>query len=306
MLCSCVESLSSLGRKQLLLRLETCSQLFSLHLTRRVELEKVYILLWLWRLLICCWEVYVSLDLTMSWRLATSLFFQLFLQSFLRFHRRLPLSPPLLWYLVRDFYAIYWPLNHRTLSTPACRLVIWTAWILAILVSTIYVLPFLSPMSVYSFTCFTACFFLWHNLRPEHRHLEKVSAKNCSLTPKQSHANPAFNESPVNSICCHFEFFKSFCSKQHILKFFMSLASFIFFSNSFVNSMVYALRTPEFKQALNLLCFRRHGEMVLGREWERVNIAAADLNNLQLSFEQEVLEDTKLWLEAEVRENKAK
>lgn len=46
--------------------------------------------------------------------------------------------------------------------------------------------------------------------------------------------------------------------------------------------------------------------MVLGREQERVNIAAADLNNLQLSFEQEVLEDTKLWLEAEVRENKAK
>ena len=39
---------------------------------------------------------------------------------------------------------------------------------------------------------------------------------------------------------------------------------------------------------------------------ELINIAAADLNNLQLSFEQEVLEDTKLWLEAEVRENKAK
>lgn len=34
--------------------------------------------------------------------------------------------------------------------------------------------------------------------------------------------------------------------------------------------------------------------MVLGRERERVNIAAADLNNLQLTFEQEVLEDTKL------------
>ena len=74
----------------------------------------------------------------------------------------------------------------------------------------------------------------------------------------------------------------------------MSLASLIFFSSSFVNPMVYALRIPEFKQALNLLCFRRHGEMMLGREQERVNIAAADLNNLQLSFEQEVLEDTKL------------
>ena len=56
------------------------------------------------------------------------------------------------------FYAIYWPLKHRKLSTRAYRLFIWTAWILAILVSTIYVLPFLSPMAVYSFT---ACFFLW-------------------------------------------------------------------------------------------------------------------------------------------------
>ena len=55
------------------------------------------------------------------------------------------------------FYASYWPLKHRTLSTRAYRLFIWTAWILAILVSTIYVLPFLSPMTVYSFT---ACFFL--------------------------------------------------------------------------------------------------------------------------------------------------
>ena len=55
------------------------------------------------------------------------------------------------------FYAIYWPLKHRKLSTRAYRLFIWTAWILAILVSTIYVLPFLSPMTMYSFT---ACFFL--------------------------------------------------------------------------------------------------------------------------------------------------
>ena len=53
-------------------------------------------------------------------------------------------------------------------------------------------------------------------LRPEHRRLGKVSAKNFSLSPKQSHANSAFNETPVNSICCHFELFKSFCTTQHI------------------------------------------------------------------------------------------
>ena len=86
----------------------------------------------------------------------------------------------------------------------------------------------------------------------------------------------------------------------------MILASLIFSSSFFVSPMVYALRIPVFKQALNLLRFRRHGEMVLGRERERVNIAAADLNDKQLTFEQEVLEDTKLWLEADVRENRGK
>ena len=60
------------------------------------------------------------------------------------------------------FYAIYWPLKHRTLSTRAYRLFIWTAWILAILVSTICVLPFLSPMAVYTLSLvYTAFFFLW-------------------------------------------------------------------------------------------------------------------------------------------------
>ena len=59
------------------------------------------------------------------------------------------------------FYAIYWPLKHQTLSTRAYRLVIWTTWILAILVSTIYVLPFLSlNKAVYSFTCLYGLFRL--------------------------------------------------------------------------------------------------------------------------------------------------
>ena len=74
-----------------------------------------------------------------------------FIAGFVYHHRCFDIS----WEILRHLY--YWPLKHRTLSTRAYRLFIWTAWILAILVSTIYVLPFLSPMTVYSFT---ACFFL--------------------------------------------------------------------------------------------------------------------------------------------------
>ncbi|CAH3155942.1 unnamed protein product, partial [Porites lobata] len=40
------------------------------------------------------------------------------------------------------FYAIFWPLKHRTLSTRAYKLVVLMAWTLAILFSTVYILLF--------------------------------------------------------------------------------------------------------------------------------------------------------------------
>ena len=53
--------------------------------------------------------------------------------------------------------------------------------------------------------------------------------------------------------------------------------------------MMYALRIPEFRQDLNLFCFRSQENSNTGR-----NNMAADHNNLQLTFKQEVMEDTKL------------
>ena len=40
------------------------------------------------------------------------------------------------------FYAVFWPLKHRTLSTREYKLVILMAWTLAILFSTVYILLF--------------------------------------------------------------------------------------------------------------------------------------------------------------------
>ena len=53
--------------------------------------------------------------------------------------------------------------------------------------------------------------------------------------------------------------------------------------------MMYALRIPEFRQGLHLFCFRSQENSNKGR-----NNMAADHNNLQLTFKQEVMEDTKL------------
>ena len=50
------------------------------------------------------------------------------------------------------FYAVFWPLKHRTLSTREYKLVILMAWTLATLFSTAYILLFrLSPGAFYAF-----------------------------------------------------------------------------------------------------------------------------------------------------------
>ena len=64
---------------------------------------------------------------------------------------------------------------------------------------------------------------------------------------------------------------------------------FIYFTSSFINPVVYALRMPEFRQGLHLAYFRSQENINAGR-----NNMAADYKNLQLTFKQEVMEDTKL------------
>ena len=50
------------------------------------------------------------------------------------------------------FYAVFWPLRHRTLSTREYKLVILMAWTLGILFSTVYILLFrLSPRAFFAF-----------------------------------------------------------------------------------------------------------------------------------------------------------
>ena len=94
------------------------------------------------------------------------------------------------------FCAIFWPLKHRTIATVrAYKLVILTAWTLAIFF--FHGLHPALPLQEYA-CCFHFRYFIQlvcncDYLRPQHHYLEKDSAKICSLSPKQSHANPAFD-----------------------------------------------------------------------------------------------------------------
>ena len=84
------------------------------------------------------------------------------------------------------------------------------------------------------------------------------------------------------------------------------ITSFTDFSNSFINPIVYALRIPDFKEALSLCCFTRHEVMSsqdnAGRDEMAAHLAPViqrrtltmDHANLKLFFEQENVEDIKL------------
>ena len=199
------------------------------------------------------------------------------------------------------FYAIFWPLKHRTISTVrAYKLVILTAWTLAIFFSTVYILLFLlpSPRAVFAFGTLYSLFLIvticglsiiiWRKIQQksvpchQNRHMQiRLLTKALSLVSVVTLSTmiPAI-------ILNLLRIFGQKISSNTLV-----FTYFIYFSRSFINPMMYALRIPEFRQGLNLFCFRSQGNSNTGR-----NNMAADHNNLQLTFKPQVMEDTKLWL----------
>ena len=203
------------------------------------------------------------------------------------------------------FYAVFWPLKHRTLSTREYKLVILMAWTLAILFSTVYILLFrLSLGGFFAFATLyglllivTICglnIVIWRKMQqksvPCHQNRDMQLQR---LTKALSLVSVGTLSSWIPAIIISFlRFFGQKISSNIFL-----FTYFIYFSSSFINPMVYALRIPEFRQGLNLFCFRSQENINAGR-----NNMVADHNNLKLTFNQEVMEDTKLWLAVEVRE----
>ena len=197
------------------------------------------------------------------------------------------------------FYAIFWPLKHRTLSTRAYKLVILMAWTLAILFSTVYILLFrLSLGGFFAFATLyglllivTICglnIVIWRKIQqksvPCHQNRDMQLQR---LTKALSLVSVGTLSSWIPAIIISFlRFFGQNISSNIFL-----FTYFIYFSSSFINPMVYALRIPKFRQGLHLLYFRSQENSNIGR-----NNMAADHNNLELTFKQEVMEDTKLWV----------
>ena len=199
------------------------------------------------------------------------------------------------------FYAIFWPLKHRTISTVrAYKLVILTAWTLAIFFSTVYILLFLlpSPRAVFAFGTLYSLFLIvticglsiiiWRKIQQksvpchQNRHMQIRR-----LTKALSLVSVVTLSTMIPAIILNLlRIFGQKISSNTLV-----FPYFIYFSGSFINPMMYALRIPEFRQGLHLFCFRSQENSNTGR-----NNMAADHNNLKFTFKQEVVEDTKLWL----------
>ena len=203
------------------------------------------------------------------------------------------------------FYAIYWPLKHRTLSARAYKLVILLVWTMAILFSTVYVLLFWSPMTLYSFLCSYVLFLvlticglnigIWRKFkRKTPSHQQNRAFQQRRLTKALLYVSVFTLISWIPICLCNLIGSFGYNIHDHILL----LTLFMYLSSSFVNPVVYAIRIPEFKQALpNTCCFRRRALMGSKRNIERLNMAAADHNHAQLTFEQKIVHggnDTKL------------
>ena len=213
------------------------------------------------------------------------------------------------------FYAIYWPLKHRTLTTRAYRLVILTVWLLAILgsISTFFLLKFLSIVDLYFLLCLYGLFLvvticglnigIWRKFQQKTvPHHQKRALQNRRLTKTLLFASLIASGSWIPTIVYNLMVFLGYKITNKIF-----LVTFlIFFFNSLVNPALYALRIPDSKHALSLFFFTRHE--VIGSKGNIGTDAMAaaltqvtqqkmwtkDHSNLQLTLEQVILEDTKL------------
>ena len=215
-------------------------------------------------------------------------------------------------------YAIHWPLKHRTLSMRAYRVVIFMVWTLTILVSAVYLLLsyLISSKDAYSvWILFPLTFLLiicFCNIsickKFQNSNLASQRQNRASQTQRLTKTLLFVSITAVLSwipfVIVHYLTFvhEVFIPRSDL---FFSITRILLYSNSFVNPFVYALRIPEFIQALGCYRLRRRAKInkrdnergenmdaVLAPVSMQLRTLATDSSHLQLEFEQEVM-DTK-------------
>ena len=172
---------------------------------------------------------------------------------------------------IERFYAMYWPLKHRTLSMRAYRIVIIMVWTLAILVSMIFNLKlFISsehniyasdvPWALIALTfIIIVCgcnIGIWRKF--QHGSIasrqQNRASQNQRLTKTLLFISVLAVLSWLPLIIANYIIFVFKVSIPRIFLFYYTI-NIINYSNSFVNPLVYALKIPEFKKALGFVLF---------------------------------------------------
>ena len=190
---------------------------------------------------------------------------------------------------VERFYAIFWPLKHRKLSRRAYRIVIFMVWAIAILVSTVRNLLF-------NFVSFKHAVFAWApyvltllfivcgcniGIWRKFRRGRIAPQQQNRAVQNQRLTKPLFFGSIITLISCipliivnlFIALERAFLSTFHytFTNYMHYTTNTLNYSNSFLNPIVYALRIPEFKQALGLCCFRRRAAISIEGNIRRYN-----------------------------------
>ena len=183
------------------------------------------------------------------------------------------------------FYAVFRPLKHKTLSMRTYGIVIFTVWSLAILVSIIVVLFYeynsfkaatLSWMSFplsFLFIVCTCNISIWRKVRIRNITLQQ---QNRAAFQNQRLTNALLFVSAISVlswlplvIVNYLVFVQGLDIPRRFL--FVDIINILNLSNSILNPFVYALRIPEFRQALRVSCCSRRQDVmnrpgIVGRE----------------------------------------
>ena len=168
------------------------------------------------------------------------------------------------------FYAIRWPFKHRTLSTQAYRIAIFSVWALALLISAMwtgsnllfsykYTLVFWGPYTLILILITCGCNIgIWQKFQTERvaaSHQESRDLQNKRLTKTLLIVSGLTLLAWLPLVLSNFLMYVWFF---HVPKRFYDMVNLFNYLNSFVNPIFYALRIAEFRRALALCCTGRH------------------------------------------------
>ncbi|XP_022800793.1 beta-1 adrenergic receptor-like [Stylophora pistillata] len=211
------------------------------------------------------------------------------------------------------FHAVYWPFKHRSLSTKTYRIAIFILWTLAVCLSTIVTLlsffisfesglyvfiPVLLSLTIIMCVCNIG---IWRGLQHQ-----RVTSHHQNRALRRKRLTKTLLLVSMLALLCWLPFFIMnvlyYLTKTTIPWKFYFMVNILNYSNSFVNPVVYALRIPEFQQALRSCCRKGIATIQTEQIEKKTQTAASATSEIELrilslnlayqqeEFEQEYME----------------